>query len=740
MSFAAPLPWWLIVLVAAAISGIAYFSYRRPVAPLSKAERGTLIALRTLALSAIVALLCRPVMHVPPEVADVVVPVLVDISRSMRVADADGSTRLARAVQVLERDLLPSLTGRFTPEIFAAGDIVTASGIDQLSARARRSDLTTALASIRTRYRRQPVAGIVLLSDGADTAQLDPGHEMPTAGPPVFAVGLGAPQGVPDREVLAVVAGDPRLDQVSVDLHVSTISRGFGRAPFELRVLANGRLLETRRVTPPGDGSPVESVFTVLPDTRAPTVFTVSIVGEGEEPIAENNARSVLVNPAGRPRLVLVLQGAPGFDHSYLSRVWTRDPGLQVDSVVRKGRDDAGRHTFMLQAAPSRTAALTGGFPSTREALYRYDAVILANVEGDFFSQVQLEQLAEFVSERGGGLLVFGGRAFAQRGLIGTPLEPVLPLELDERRGGLAQAAFDAQRAAAPNTVALTRDGAVHPVMRVGASPADSVRQWSALPALASSALLGGPRPGASVLAITGSPNGAVHPLVAVQRYGRGRAMVFAGEGAWRWRMLMESTDRTYEYFWRQATRWLAAPAPLPVSVMVPESAEVEDSIEIGVDVRDGEFAPVVDAAVTGSLTAPDGETTPLALRRDSGGAGRLLATLRPERAGLYRVQVEARDGARPLGSADRWFYVGGGDREFADPRLNEGFLRRVSEASGGRYVRADEAGDVAAWLMSAVADPQPELSDLWHRPWAFALVVALLSAEWILRRRWGLR
>ena len=33
-----------------------------------------------------------------------------------------------------------------------------------------------------------------------------------------------------------------------------------------------------------------------------------------------------------------------------------------------------------------------------------------------------------------------------------------------------------------------------------------------------------------------------------------------------------------------------------------------------------------------------------------------------------------------------------------------------------------------------------PEHRDLWHEPWAFALIVLLLSAEWILRRRWGLR
>jgi hypothetical protein len=85
--------------------------------------------------------------------------------------------------------------------------------------------------------------------------------------------------------------------------------------------------------------------------------------------------------------------------------------------------------------------------------------------------------------------------------------------------------------------------------------------------------------------------------------------------------------------------------------------------------------------------------------------------------------------------------YVGGADREFADPRLNEGVLRRLARHSGGRYVRAGEASKVVSWLQETVPRRiAPERGDLWHEPWAFALIIVLLSAEWILRRRWGLR
>jgi uncharacterized membrane protein len=731
-----------MLIVALAIAGVTFVSYRRPLAPLSAKQRGVLITLRVLALVTVVVILCRPIGLMPPAGGSgVVVPILVDVSRSMRVADADGRTRIARAVDLLQREMLPALSPGFTPELYSVGDTLTPASPDRLAADARRSDLSGALEAVRERYRGRQVSGIVMLSDGGDTGGQVARGAREGQGPPVFTVGIGSPEGVPDREILGITAGDPRVDQSSVDLNVSAMSSHFGRAPFQIRVLANGRLLESRSVTPAADGSPIDAVFTVSPDPLNATVYTAEIAPVPDETIVENNARSVLVRPAGRKRRLLVLEGAPGFEHSFMTRALTTDPGLELDSVVRKGKNENGEGTFLVQAGAGRASGLISGFPSSREWLYGYDALFIANVEAEFFTRAQLALAADFVGERGGGLLVLGGRSFAQRGLMSTPLEDVLPLELNDRHGSVARTAFSADRPAAHNAVSVTAEGENHPVMRIGGSPENTRRLWSALPALSASAPVGGPKPGATVLAVTTVPGGAVYPVIAVQRYGRGRSMVFAGEASWRWRMLQPSADRSYEYFWRQAARWLAGPAPDPVAIDVPESSEPGDSIDIEVDARDRRFQPVSDATVVATLTIPGGEIRPLTPRHEARSPGRFVATVRPDQAGLYRVRVEARKGTVALGDADRWFYVGGGDREFADPRLNEGFLRRVARASGGQYVRSAEASRVVAWLQSiAPQHAEPEWRDLWHQPWAFAFVIALLSAEWILRRRWGLR
>ncbi len=752
MHFAYPFPWWLAVILAALIAALAYLEYRRPLSPLTPTQRGFLVGLRVAVLAALVLFLFRPIAILPPASSrDAIVPVLVDVSRSMRLGDADGQTRIARAAALLKNELGLPLTSHFATELYTFGDGLAPAKPDALSPDARRTDLSGALTAVRERYRGQRVAGIVVLSDGADTTAGGSGAPGGADGlrgssglsgpPPVFTVGIGSPDGPRDREVLGIAAGDPRLDQASVDLHVTAISTGFGRTPFTLRVLGNGQLLDTRRIVPPADGSPIDALFTVSPDLLNATVYTAEIPRDEFEPVVENNARSVLVSPAGRKRHVLTVEGAPGFEHSFITRAWTNDPGLEVDSVTRKGRNAENQDTFFVQASGGRAAALTGGFPTRREQLYAYDALVIANVEGDFFSRAQLAMVADFVAERGGGLLVLGGRSFAQRGLSGTPLEEVLPVELNDRRGGLVKASLSATDMPGHNKLVLTAEGETHPIMRIGASPDETRRMWSALPALAASAAVGGPRPGASILALTTAPGGGVFPVVAVQRYGHGRSMVFAGEASWRWKMMVASSDRAYEFFWRQAARWLSSSAPDPVAITTPDTPEPGDAISVDVDARDAAFAPVPDATVDATLTAPGGVTQAIKLRHADPAGGRYTAALGPGQRGLYRIHAEARRGTTPLGSADRWMYVGGADREFADPRLNEGFLRRVARNSGGRYVRAAEASRVAEWLRAAVPqNAAPERRDLWHEPWAFAAIVLLLSAEWILRRRWGLR
>ena len=106
----------------------------------------------------------------------------------------------------------------------------------------------------------------------------------------------------------------------------------------------------------------------------------------------------------------------------------------------------------------------------------------------------------------------------------------------------------------------------MHPATRLAVTPDENRQKWAALPALASVAPVGGARPGAQVLAVALTAGGKPQPLIAAQRYGQGRSMVFAGEASWRWRMMRPATDTSYETIWRQLARWITAGAQGPVT------------------------------------------------------------------------------------------------------------------------------------------------------------------------------
>jgi uncharacterized membrane protein len=436
---------------------------------------------------------------------------------------------------------------------------------------------------------------------------------------------------------------------------------------------------------------------------------------------------------------VLFLEGAPGFEHSFLKRAWSADPALDVDSVVRKGKNEQGVDTFYIQASSTRTAALGGGFPARLEDLFAYDALVLANVEAAQLTREQQDMTRAFVGRRGGGVLVMGARSFAKPGLAGTALEELLPLELSDRGDVVLPAS-----SRGINRVSLTQAGESHPMMQLGTDAGDARKRWDATPALASTAPLGGPRPGASVLAVSGGAGGAARALVAVQRYGEGRSMVFTGEASWRWRMLLPSSDRSYDTFWRQAVRWLALGSTDPVTIVVPAGASPGDTLPLRVAVRNLAFVPQTDATVDVRVTSPDGGTQTLratATRTERDVDAGYVAPFQPASPGVYRLSVEARQGSAALGSASASLLVGGADFEMADPRLNTRLLQRIALASGGRLVGPDETTAILDGLRAGLPAARLAVThDLWHNGWSFAAIVMLLGTEWILRRRWGLR
>ena len=281
--------------------------------------------------------------------------------------------------------------------------------------------------------------------------------------------------------------------------------------------------------------------------------------------------------------------------------------------------------------------------------------------------------------------------------------------------------------------------------MRLGIAPADTRKEWAALPG----ARVERPHWADRVRARQCSRDDRARRRTCIRwlpcsATARGGRWLFAGEAAWRWKDAAQ-LDGSQLRVLLAAGRALAGrrrrrnPGRDPT---LPDAPEPGDAISIGRSTRATPFAGVPDATVDATVSGPGGDPRAgqnCGTRIPS--SGRFTAAFRPDRAGHAactprRARARHRSGLPTAG----WHVRRRRRPEVAaDPRLNEGFLRRVARDSGGRYVRAGEAKQVVSWLQTtAPQDAAPERRDLWHEPWAYAFVLTLLSAEWILRRALG--
>ncbi len=161
----------------------------------------------------------------------------------------------------------------------------------------------------------------------------------------------------------------------------------------------------------------------------------------------------------------------------------------------------------------------------------------------------------------------------------------------------------------------------------------------------------------------------------------------------------------------------------------------------MAITARDSGYAPRADAVVDVRVTSPSGRVETVHAEPVPSQPDQFRASVRAAEAGVYRVAADARHGQTALGTSTGTMLVGGVDPEMTDPRLNEDTLQRVARASGGAVLAAsDTKGLIDRLSVVAPAAALAMRKDLWHTGWSFGILIALLAAEWLTRRTWGLK
>ncbi len=735
----APVVPTIFIAVAAAASVILIaFLYAR-VSTISPRDRIVLGALRTLAVLLVLGCLLRPGLVIASAVPQRnVFAVVLDDSRSMRIRDIGDTSRLARVQRVFDDTaaLSRTLGERFALRRFRFGaDASPLASARDLTGSGTRSDLARALDAVREDLNGLPLAGIVLVSDGADnggTRYDDALLALRARRIPVYTVGVGRERFDRDLAVERVQAPRHTLVGATVLVEADVRVRGIGRDVAIVSVEADGRVVSTDTVKAPASGDLVHVRLQVPPLQAGVHRLAVRARPLANELVTENNEWQTSIEVRAGPDRILYIEGEPRPEFAFLRRAVATDSGVQVVGLMRS----AERKFLRLGVRDS--LELLGGFPTSREELFSYRAIILGSIEAAFFSADQLRMLADFVSRRGGGLLVLGGRASLSEGAFAdTPLADILPLTLTRGEPNI-------EGPATAMKIRPTRAGESHAALQLRGSVGSSRARWDSLPALTSVNRAGSLRAGATVL-LAGQIEGgrADVPVLAWQHYGRGMSAVFAVQDSWLWKMdaSIGVEDMTHQTFWRQIVRWLVDDAPAPFEIAAsPSRVAPGEPVTLRARLADAYFADINDANVTAIVTTPTGNTitVPLewSLREDGSYTGRFNAA----DSGRYAIAATAKRGTDTTRLASTTLLVDERGADVSQAEQRPAVLRRIANETGGRYYALDDVAKLADDAMFTESGVTVrEAKDLWDMPVVFLLLALLLGGEWGYRRWRGL-
>ncbi len=739
-----PWPLWLLALAILAAALLLFWHVRRNHGMLTGARPVAIWLLETSLIALILFLLWHPALSVATlRPQQNVVAVLVDDSHSMTINDS-GGTRLAREQSVLNDGLLKSLGEKFQVRLYKFGaEPQRIPKTDALTGNAPATRIGDTLERVLAESSSLPLGAIVLLSDGADNSG---GIDAQTIAAirrqniPVHTIGFGREHPARDIELTDAIVPARALPQSRLTALVMLQSYGLSGSKTHLVVRDGAKVLATQDVTLKGDGVvQTESVVFNCGQAGPKSLEIAADLIPGEENILNNKVTRLLDVEARKPR-ILYFDGEPQYEYKFVRRAMDDNPDIVVFGMVRTTQNKIYRQACPDPAGscppgfPFDPHELEDGFPSKAEDLFKFQGLMIDNVEAGYFTPTQQQLIHDFVDRRGGGMLFLGGRfSLSDGGYQSAPLlSDLIPVKLPSGKGTFHQMDF--------TPVELTGAGRENILTRLDENPERNVQRWKEIPKIYNWQEVGEAKPGATTLLNAVPSSHPPVPLLVTENYGRGRTAVFATSGSWRWKMWLPHDDKTHVTFWQQMFRYLVTDTPGQVTATTPKTLLADEThVPIRVEVRDKEYKPLDTAKVQARFNNPDGSSATLELAPVAGEEGIYTGDWTADKPGTYVAEIIAGQEQEEIGRDTLTFRREDGVAENFHTGQNKELLQKLSEQTGGRYFTPSEASKLASDISYSEAGiTSRETRDLWDMPIIFLLALGMRASEWVLRRRWG--
>lgn len=682
--------------------------------------------------------------------------VLYDQSRSMTVDDLDGGrSRWQQLVRSLQdsQTALEQMQDLYEIRMYGFAEQIESEGYEDgrlalpLKPEGSQTDIASALSEALRREAGKRIAGVVLLTDGAqrvyqprqDLQQVV--RELTRMNAPLYTVPLGKPR---EQSQARDVAVERLQDQYTVfvknQLEVRGAIRvqGFVNRPIPVKMVVQGpqgvaeQTLGPQSLVAAADDQLVDFAFDFTPEV--PGNYELRVVAEPRdgELVTTNNQLTAYVNVLDGGLRVLYLEGNfIGGEQAMIRRALAASPDIELDYRPIDPR-------------------LRDRWPIDLSSVWQdntYDVIMIGDVDAEALGSENIKQIAAAV-ERGRGLLMTGGlNTLAPGGYGGSPLEEVLPVRFPR----FARQTFGPDQ---PVRMDLHREGPLqmvparnHFVMNLGGNAADNRAAWLRLPPLAGANRIDASDVKPQAIRLADTPGG--DPLLLARQFDRGRVMLFAADSTHLW--WRGGFEAEHKRFWRQTMLWLSNKDDLlrrDVWVRLPRRRfRPGEPIPLTAGARAENGDVLTEAQLTATLQRADEERQPISLVRGEEEWNAEIDAL--ETAGDYVINIEATLDGQVIGDASARFQVQELDLELSDPAANPqqlGMLAAMTESAGGRSLAAEQLPGLFQELREKPPEMEIEVEHKWRfgdKPFGnsifLTLFVTLLGAEWFFRKKWGL-
>ena len=706
-----------LALIGAAIAvGLWAYLTRYPAVPARR--RGILLAVRLLALLALLVASLAPVLRYPETSrARNRLLVLVDHSGSMDLRDLPGGRSRREAADSAAASVTRELGRRYDVRTAAFDAGLGTFERDPAKGVAYRGGGETALGdAIRFSLNRvdpDSVAAMLVLSDGIVNRGEDPELALGAA-VPLFGLAVGRRTDPPTVGIAGVetppevILGQPTPLVVSVRQGARESSKG------TVRVSEEGRVLGRTEFSLQGVGASARVSIPITLLERGKRFLSVELLDVAGDPVRENKQRLVAVDARPAKRTIPVL-----------ASTWDWD----LRSLARGIEEDTTRAVVRLLPSGSSQAAPPGGAPRSFASWLEDAEAVAVRYDSDTMTPERADMLMRYLA-RGGGALLW---------IDPTPRQP---LESALTRALSLQWRLWGQPLGPIASTDLTPQGRTHEVALLNGDASSASAIWKDLPPVEPIVSLGTAGSPLQPIVLGRVGNDGI-PVVLAGQVGKGRVVLLNAAGLYRWGLTaagLTGKPGIEGTFFGGAERWLAGGwEDRPVRITAPDITPEGRPIAIRVATTPPALGTGAEATVTARAQGARGARTAEAKLAPGGAPGEFSGALGLP-AGTYTLHGRITRGGRLVGTDSTRVAVGTQGIEYETLAADPTPLTRLADRSGGAAAPLDSAGRVLDRLRS------PDLvrvrlaeMDLFHNPLLFAILILALTLEWSLRRRFHL-